>query len=441
MKMKENLSGKAFVRQIEQGKYMRAVVSLSSPVNRPVLSEAFERAIRDCPFFDRTLIEKDGGVCYAPHRTDCRIRTLHEEWTITGAPGGDLVHIAAEDKTIVIGIAHAMTDGFGLNVLCRMVLYHYFCLLDQCDYPKPKEYAADGRIRFDEEADLLADLAVTESGNKATAGSDQTRKTTPGEECEPVLQLQEAEPFGSATFVLDADAAQFRRSAKETLHLTDESWSVHNRNLISIGGVSCVFTAHLMARVIEKVLPQNTKAIGCRFPVNARSIFGKQTAMRNFSLPQAVLLARPTRRPDRALSVGDADGRLQEREAEEMLAGLMQQISPERLKEQLLDLRAAIEGKQHLSAETAWRFAQTFLVSNGGRIAYEPERGRVTYVGYHYPGFPLMIYLSRNADRQFLTITQTFSSDRYVNGLIRELGAAGITDCSEIDMERLRFKL
>ena len=436
--MKENLTGKTFASHIVQGKFARILVELSQPVNTDILSEAFARALADCPFFDQTLVMKDGSFFFAPHKTDRRIRTLQEEKTIAGGFGSDLVYVAAEGRTISIGVSHAMTDGFGIHALAQLLFYHYFCLLDNGDYPKPKIYSADGRVVLDEETDLLGDFVdVGKTGegendgdqnhDSDSSGEQEAKKDGSGVELTPVLQLPDVEEAGSAAFAVSIRAAQFKNGMRELFTLSEDAFHTCNRQLASMGGLSAVFTAILMAQAIQKIHPENALAVGCRFPVNVRAIFGAENAVRNFSMPQAVLTMSPG-----ALSENGSSAFA----VKEVLSRLLPQLTKEGVYAQLSELRALIEKrKQGASSAMAYMFGQTFLVSNVGRVAYEPEAGRVSFAGGIYPGFPLMLYLSSLADRQLLTITQTFSSERYVNGLLDAFRETGILDCHRVEVK------
>lgn len=105
-----NVSGMPFVPHLKKGIYVRTFVDLAEPVNTKLLSLAWRMVLIACPYYEQTLVMRNGVLEFASHHCRCEVLPL-------GAPsfGGDLVFAQAEGSRIVTGVSHALTDGYGLN--------------------------------------------------------------------------------------------------------------------------------------------------------------------------------------------------------------------------------------------------------------------------------------------------------------------------------------
>ena len=403
--MTPNVTGTGFAGQVKDGIFMRNIFMLSEKVDPNALSEAFKRTMADCPYFAQTMVMENGLLVYKEYEPDLTIHPLEEEAGIGGGYGRPLVYVCAGEKTIVVGISHALTDGFGNNLFCHVLLYHYFCIRDGQNYPLPKEFTLAGAIELDTSSDLLGDL-------------DPAGDPAP---CSPCLSLAPGEEGPDGSFAVSIDAAAFKRASKEALGLSDDSYEEINRGLFPIGGIACLFTYLMLARAIQKSRPENTLPIGCRFPVNMRYILHKPHAVRNFSAPQAVLSLVPDKLNAENWTEKDTR-RLYER--------LQSELTAENLVADLADVKdSALGGKRPPSPAVIAKFtAPTMLVTNIGALAWEPAFGRITHAEGEYGGFPCKIQITKHEDRQVLYMMQTFASDTYFKGILKELELVGIGD-------------
>ena len=75
---------------------------------------------------------------------------------------------------------------------------------------------------------------------------------------------------------------------------------------------------------------------------------------------------------------------------------------------------------------------KTFLATNLGMIAVEPEAGMISHMDVsNVVNVPLMIQLSSIEDRQFILLTQNFEDKKYFNTLKALIEAYGF-DVSEL---------
>ena len=138
MRNRKNEAGQNFLAQAEAGLFMQFEFELNEAADPELLGQAWRRTLDDCPFFERTLVEEDGQLFFAPHHSDCRVERIQLEGAADILPGpsfgSDLAWVRTAENRIRIGVSHALTDGVGINMFSRLLLYHYFCLKDGKTY-------------------------------------------------------------------------------------------------------------------------------------------------------------------------------------------------------------------------------------------------------------------------------------------------------------------
>lgn len=90
--------------------------------------------------------------------------------------GSDLAWVRTAENRVRIGVSHALTDGVGINMYSRLLLYHYFCLKDGTAYPNPFADPLTGTVNSDADSDVYTDRLFPEiSAPAAEEGTGEAR--------------------------------------------------------------------------------------------------------------------------------------------------------------------------------------------------------------------------------------------------------------------------
>ena len=405
--MKENISGTIFASHLETGIFNRFLLELQEDVDANLLALAYRMTLIACPYFERTIVKKNGRLLFAPDHNRCVVMPLSAIEAEEGRGpvyGKNLVQVFASENKIITGISHALTDGYGKGLFNFLLMYHYFCLKDDYEYINPYFAHATRRIEAQMDLDVFADHLTPEI------------EAMPKDcEMDTCFHLPEKKEAGESAFLIEADYDRFQK----LFHELSGKMGAWDQKLLPLGGSICLTLSYLMAYVIAGFHPENQEPISCRFPVNCRSLLGAEKSMRNFSHPQAVASFQPQ---SFGKEVRDAleDTLLTEGTA------VLRQLSPECIGWQYSQFWKIIHGEKTEPAMDRRR-DRTMLISNVGMQYFEPHgKSYVKRVQDLYGHFMLAIYLSGQGKKQVISIHQMFSSDKYAKGLANLLHELGL---------------
>ena len=400
-----------FRSHLENRLYNQNMLRLDHEIDRRSLETAWKSALDDCPFFDQGLMEQDGTLWFVPHASTCTAEDFSEK-DLTGGTAirsGDLAWTKVQGDRIRVGVSHALTDECGKKLFTCLLLYHYFRQVDQKPYPHP--YASEsGELKvWDAESDLMEDPIFPSPGRKPEIKIPKKTFVFPE-------HLKEKKK--EALYRIDVDAKAFYAAMRRAFPISDEEFQRANELLLPIGKLQCVYVYLLLARVIAKVHPAQTLPVTLRCPVNTRSLCGKEDALRNFSLPQAVAAMRPEQMKKE----------LQAEDVREIIRGFEAQLAKDAIGWQLTALKERTKNGV-LDPDVAALYHQSMIVTNVGKEYYEPAPGRVLAdERYAAGGYPFAVYLNRVGGSQIITISQSFETDCYYRAFLQELKREGITD-------------
>lgn len=404
-----NVSGMPFVSHLQKGIFVRTFVDLAEPVNIKLLSLAWRMVLIACPYYEQTLVMRDGELEFASHHCRCEVLPILSDEEVAGSPlrtpsfGGDLVFVQAEGSRIVTGVSHALTDGYGLSQFMWLLLYHYFCLVDNVEYKDPFRRNSTGRVAYDGDADALADLQARD-----------LPKPHAYDEVGPCLSLPSSD--AQTRHVVEVDARDYERICNDlTQNVRQHEWP-----LVLVGGLKCAVAFVLLASVVSRLQPENELPISSRSPVNTRQLLERPDALRNFSLPQACMSIDP--RVARRLWQGDPG--IEVRQTENVVRQLASQLTPECICWQLSNIREFAQGRRP-DPLLGSLYRRTMLVSNVGKSYYEPQTNRVIRCGPMYGSYPLAVYLAAYGNTQSFFVFQEDPSTDYAGGLARLLTQLG----------------
>lgn len=412
MRNRKNEAGQNFLAQVEAGQFLQCEFELNEEADPELLERAWRQTLDDCPFFERTLVEEDGQLFFAPHHSDCRVERIQSEGAADILPGPssgrDMAWVRGAENRVRIGVSHALTDGVGKNMFSRLLLYHYFCLKDGTTYPNPFVDHLTGTVNSDADSDIYTDRLFPDIST--SVAEEEFSSLCPEGEVFALPTWQE----GSAPFVCDCleeDESTFRRICTDVLAIPDNrQYQKLNMMLSPIGGIDCLASFLMLGRAVSKSFPEAAGSISCRFPINARTLCGKPRMMRNASHAQALA----------ALPVSCLSGDWTYRDTEKLVGDIRRWLCPESVGWSLSNLQRYREGHE---ADALWlrMFEKpTMLVSSVGRQGYEPQPGRILSFRDYYCASLTSLYMFRTGEKRSIILIHKDSSDTLADALREE---------------------
>jgi uncharacterized protein (TIGR02172 family) len=413
--MQRAYAGTLFGWDIRSGTYLSIVFHLKDKVNVDALQNAWEKVNEDFSYLSRTFVTYiDRRLYYSEKNTVTKVVPEGKMDPEDGVFYGKAMAMAGYgDETITLHIFHALLDGFGVGTLSRNLLYYYFkyCGFEMTMLPFDLDMITHNK---ETEIDFLSDRYNVSSEYAYTfRGGDKG------------FILPEARDDYRKRYYygLEMSTSQYRKLCSKVLGA--EGKKLFRTNATPIGGMQTIAASVLLARAIAELNPDNSENITVRCPVNSRNILGQTYTLMNCSLIQVGFSFSPAElKEEMDYSVLNMiSDRIDEQTSENYIKSVSNV---------LYDFVRDITDKPKTQRPPEVSdTSKTFLATNLGMIAVEPESGMICQMEVeNVVKVPMMIQLSSIEDRQFILLTQNFEDRKYFDRLKTIIEAAGFeTKC------------
>ncbi len=248
----------------EKAFFMTFRFDLAEPVDPEVLRRAWEQTLIAYPYMGRAILTRQQRLIF----TENPLPFVIEETGETIAPfdrAGNfhMVTFGYLGHTLWIYVDHVATDGAGCRALFETLFYHYYCLLDNEEYPVPEGVftAGDGAVSGHDTDGYLSVDAVDPSKLGDFAG--EAAFTVP--ECPGGGFLSDTSVCRA--YCLSVPGEELLSRAKE------------------IGASPFSLISVAMAKALQRVHPENTLPLKMMIPVSGRKTVGTENSI----LPQGIM--------------------------------------------------------------------------------------------------------------------------------------------------------
>ncbi len=393
-----NYSGKAFLKPTKEGLGGIFRYCMKDSVDVGALTKAYNKVIKDYPFFGLTFEEREDQIYYKELGYIPKVRPF-SEFEMTDHTNKPLIEIYYENKEIIISYFHVLTDGEGFFFFARTLLHEYINAYNG-------EYEETLIRGFDYTYDVLEKKIPVRGEYKVYELLDTY---TPPEYDEDSITLR---------------TYKIRMSKKDWKSYVDRfinEFGIEGiRKLLVIGGEDAFVAGYALIKAFAKVHPDADKPLMCRFPMNMRTALGRENTLRNCALPQAFYNIRANDIPSNIDAVVRAFERINE------------QTSTENVKREvnrLVDYMT--EPDMDISEDPVYSYIRTasVLATNLGNIASVRDAKYLTDFSINFrPTCYTSIQSCVMGDEEVLIVNQIFDGEEYVNQLVSEISMNGMFD-------------
>lgn len=243
----------------EKAFFMTYRFDLADSVDPDTIRQAWDKTLKVYPYMSYAVVSRNGKLLLTENPLPFVIRETGEVVEPFERSGNfHMVTFCYLGQTLWIYADHVPLDGTGFNHVLETFFYHYYCLLDDIEYPVPEGVFTekDGTVPGqDVDGYLGADAVDPTSIMGNFAGDDSF--TVPEAEKESVF----ADRADCRGYCLSVPSLDLITRAK------------------AVGGSPMSVLAVALARALQTVCPENTLPIKLMSPVSIRKVMGNETSL------------------------------------------------------------------------------------------------------------------------------------------------------------------